>query len=160
MRTLRSIQVIARRDVLVGAASGAAILGLFGIGGASAQGNGPNGFVVALAKILGDAKPVENRIKFEVPDTAESGNTVPYSVLVDSPMTAADHVKAVHILAAGNPLPGVASFQFTPASGKAQVSSRMRLARSQAVVAVAELSTGQFLIGRRMVKVTIGGCGG
>lgn len=160
MKVVRSIRVIARRDMLVSAAAGMGILGLFGIGGARAQGNAPLALDEALAKLLGGAKPLENRIKLDLPVTADSGNVVPYSVSIDSPMTEADHVKAVHILSAGNPQPGIATFHFTPTSGRAQVSSRMRLARDQAVVAVAELSTGQLLIGRRFVKVTIGGCGG
>ena len=75
-------------------------------------------------------------------------------------MTEANYVKALHILAAGNPQPGIASFTFTPASGRAFAASRMRLARTQEVVVVAEMSDGRLLMGRRTVKVTIGGCGG
>jgi len=85
---------------------------------------------------------------------------VPFTLAVDSPMTDASHVKAVHVFASGNPQVGVASYNFTPASGKASVSSRMRLARTQDVVVVAELSDGKFLLAKRNVKVTIGGCGG
>jgi sulfur-oxidizing protein SoxY len=69
-------------------------------------------------------------------------------------------VKALHVIAAGNPQPGVATFKFTPDSGKAAVSSRMRLARTQEVVVIAELSSGNFVMVKRPVKVTIGGCGG
>jgi sulfur-oxidizing protein SoxY len=114
----------------------------------------------ALKKVLADAKPVESGITLEVPEIAENGNTVPFSLAVDSPMTPESYVKALHIFASGNPQVGVASYTFTPASGKAAVSSRMRLARTQDVVAVAELSDGKYLLGKRSVKVTIGGCGG
>jgi sulfur-oxidizing protein SoxY len=75
-------------------------------------------------------------------------------------MTDADYVKAVHIVSTGNPQPAVATFHFTPQSGKASAASRMRLARTQDVLALAELSDGKVLQTRKTVKVTIGGCGG
>ncbi len=111
-------------------------------------------------KIVGDKVPEEKGLHLELPEIAENGNTVPFSVSVDSPMTEQDHVKAVHILSTGNPQPAVATFHFTSASGKASVASRMRLAKTQDVVSVAELSNGKLLVGRKLVKVTIGGCGG
>ena len=84
-----------------------------------------------------------------MPEIAENGNTVPFSISVDNPMTEKDYVKAIHVIATGNPQPGVATFRFTPLSGKAAVASRMRLPRSQDVVGLAELSDGRFLITRR-----------
>lgn len=119
----------------------------------------PAPWQIELRKILGEAKPVEGKIGFEVPDTAENGNTVPYSVTVDSPMTTANHVRAIHILSTANPLPMVASFKLSLDSGTASVSSRMRLIKSQDVICVVERSDGTFVIGRRPVKVTIGCCG-
>ena len=95
-----------------------------------------------------------------MPQIAENGNSVPVTVSVDSPMTADNYVKAVHIVAEANPDPAVASFQFTPMSGKAEVSTRMRLARTQQIVAVAEMSDGSIYSAKTEVKVTIGGCGG
>ena len=95
-----------------------------------------------------------------MPEIAENGNTVPFTISVDSPMTETDNVKAIHVLATANPQPGVATFRFSPLSGKATVASRMRLARTQDVIAIAELSDGRFLMSKRNVKVTIGGCGG
>ncbi len=114
----------------------------------------------ALKAILGSAKPVEDKLNLDLPETAENGNTVPFSVAADSPMTDKDYVKAIHVIATGNPQPGVATFHLTPQSGRARVSSRMRLARTQDVIAVAEQSDGKFFMTRRTVKVTIGGCGG
>jgi len=114
----------------------------------------------ALQKVVGDARPVEGKLTLEMPEIAENGNTVPFSVSVDSPMTEKDYVKAIHVIATANPQPGVATFRLTPLSGKATVASRMRLARTQEVISVAELSDGKFLIAKREVKVTIGGCGG
>ena len=115
---------------------------------------------LAVRKILGEAKPIDGKITVELPEIAENGNTVPFSISVDSPMTDKDHVKAIHIVATANPQPGVATFRLSPLSGKAAVASRMRLQRTQDVVAIAELSDGRFLIAKRAVKVTIGGCGG
>jgi sulfur-oxidizing protein SoxY len=114
----------------------------------------------ALKKILGDAKPTDGKVTIEMPEIAENGNTVPFSISVDSPMTEASSVRAIHVIATANPQPGVATFRFSLLSGKAAVTSRMRLARTQDVLAVAELSDGRFLMGKRSVKVTIGGCGG
>lgn len=120
----------------------------------------PNGWEAELKKILGDAKPDEGKITLDMPEIAENGNTVPFSVSVDSPMTEANYVKSIHVLSTGNPQPGVATFHFFPASGKAAVSSRMRLAATQDIVAVAHMGDGKFAMVRRNVKVTIGGCGG
>jgi len=114
----------------------------------------------ALKAILGDAKPTEAKLTFDVPVLAENGNTVPFSIQVDSPMTEKDYVKAIHIIATGNPQPGVATFHLTPQSGRAMVYSRMRLAKTQDVIAIAEQSDGKFLMSKRAVKVTVGGCGG
>jgi sulfur-oxidizing protein SoxY len=95
-----------------------------------------------------------------MPEIAENGNTVPFTVAVESPMSDKDYVKTVHVLANGNPQANIAAFNFTPLSGKATLQSRMRLAKTQDVYAVAELSDGKFLMTKRTVKVTIGGCGG
>jgi sulfur-oxidizing protein SoxY len=114
----------------------------------------------AVKKVLGDAKPIEGKLVIDLPEIAENGNTVPFTISVDSPMSEADNVKVIHVLATANPQPGVAVFRFSPLSGKATVASRMRLARTQDVIGIAELSDGRFLIAKRNVKVTIGGCGG
>lgn len=106
------------------------------------------------------AKPTEGKLAFEVPEIAENGNTVPFVITADSPMTADSHIKAIHLLSTENPQAGVATFRFTPESGKATVASRMRLAKSQDIVALAELSDGKLWVARTKVTVTIGGCGG
>ena len=126
-------------------------------GSASAS---PEGVQKLMAELTGGKTPAEGKVKIDMPQIAENGNAVPVTVTVESPMTDKDYVKAVHILAEANPDPGVASFNFTPASGKAQVSTRMRLARTQNIVAVAEMSDGTLYTGKTEVKVTIGGCGG
>lgn len=113
-----------------------------------------------LKKLYGDKKMEAGKIKLDVPQIAENGLVVPVDITVESPMTDADYVKAVHIFADGNPLPGVVSYKFTPAVGKAQAATRMRLAQTQNVVAVAEMSDGKLYSTKAEVKVTIGGCGG
>ena len=113
-----------------------------------------------IKKLYGDRQIVSGRIKLDVPQIAETGLVVPISVEVDSPMTANDYVKSVHVFAEKNPLPGVITYRFTPEAGKAAASTRMRLAETQDIVVVAEMSSGQLFSTRSEVKVTIGGCGG
>ena len=113
-----------------------------------------------MMKFTGGKKPTEGMITIEMPEIAENGNTVPLSISVESPMTADSYVKRVIIISEGNPRPEVATFNFTPRSGVAEASSRMRLAKTQNIAAVAEMSDGSFRMARRQVKVTIGGCGG
>lgn len=159
MRQMR-LEVVHRRDVLLGAAGVAAFATLLALGGkAVAQGNPPT-TADYLKTIHGDAKPAEAKVNLDLPEIAENGNTVPFAVSVESPMTDKDYVKAVHVVATGNPRPEVASFALTPLSGKASVSSRMRLGKTQDIIVVAEMSDGKFYMGKRTVKVTIGGCGG
>lgn len=162
MRQSRKLMIINRRDALVGGAAAMALLSL--VRPLSAAGPGapvtPSLFEQALDKILGDAKATPSKMEIELPEIAENGNTVPYSITIASPMTPADHVKAIHVLASANPLANVASFHLTPMSGKAVVASRMRLARTQEITILAALSTNKFIVARRTVKVTIGGCGG
>ena len=113
-----------------------------------------------IAKFTG-GKTLENgRITIELPEIAENGNTVPLAVAVDSPMTPADYVSDVFVVADGNPRPIVATFRFTPMSGRAEAATRIRLAASQSITILAKTSTGRVLTAQKHVKVTIGGCGG
>lgn len=114
----------------------------------------------AIAKLIGDAAPQDGGVSLDLPEIAENGNTVPVGFSVDSPMTANSYVKAVHLMADGNPAPEVISFTFTPQSGRAEASTRMRLAQTQNVIAFAEMSDGSVYRAAQSVKVTIGGCGG
>lgn len=151
-------QALHRRTFLLGSGAVALLVPLLS-SGALAQ-SSTQSWEDAVKKIVGDSKPVDGRVTFELPEIAENGNTVPFTVSVDSPMTEQEYVKAIHVIATGNPQPGIATFHFTPLSGRASASSRLRLARTQDVVGLAELSDGKFLMSRRSVKVTIGGCGG
>lgn len=112
-----------------------------------------------FAKIVGGATPVDGKITVDLPETADNGNFVPITIAVDSPMTEADHVKAIHLLSTANPHAHVATFHLSPINANARVQSRMRLAKTQDVIVLAELSGGNVLISTTRVKVIIGGCG-
>jgi sulfur-oxidizing protein SoxY len=113
-----------------------------------------------IAKFTAGATPEKGKISIELPEIAENGNTVPLSISVDAPMTETDYVSEVLVVSEGNPNPGVATFHFTPLSGKAEASTRIRLAATQNIVVIAKTSTGKFYTAQKLVKVTIGGCGG
>ncbi|MCC2096427.1 MAG: thiosulfate oxidation carrier protein SoxY [Hyphomicrobiales bacterium] len=113
-----------------------------------------------IAGFTGGAEPQSGRVSIDAPEIAENGNTVPIGISVESPMTADDYVADVIILASGNPNPGVATFHFSAMSGEAKAQTRMRLAKTQDIVAVAKMSDGSVYMDKRTVKVTIGGCGG
>lgn len=118
-------------------------------------------FIEAFGKLTAGRTPSAATADFslDLPEHAENGNLVQFKLSAESPMTDADHLKAFHLLSTQNPQAHVATFRLTPASGKAAVNGRMRLARTQDVVALAEFSDGRLLIATRKVDVTIGGCG-
>ncbi len=147
---------IGRRTVVLGLSAGACALVLAPKAAEATRAEADE----LIAKLAGGAKPqMDARVKIKLPEIAENGNTVPFTVSVDHPMVAGNSVTAIHVVAEGNPAPQVASFHFTP-TGKAEVYARMRLAKTQEVRAIAVLSDGTALEGRKEVKVTVGGCGG
>ena len=152
-------QNILRRDVLALAGTGVVAVSSIGLFAGDAMAD-PAAVAKAIKDRIGGKKSMAGNITLELPQIAENGNTVPIGFEVDSPMTDSDYVKAVHIFAEKNPSPEVATFRFTPANGKAKVSTRMRLLKSQNIVAVAEMSDGSVYMVKKAVKVTIGGCGG
>jgi len=113
-----------------------------------------------IKKFTGGKAPAQGRVKLDLPEIAENGNTVPMTISVESPMTAQSHVTEVMVVADENPRPGVVTFHFSPASGKAEANTRIRLAKTQNIIAVAKMNDGSFFTARKLVKVTIGGCGG
>ncbi|RKK05181.1 hypothetical protein EBE87_21820 [Pseudoroseomonas wenyumeiae] len=115
-------------------------------------------FAGALRAILKDRSPDEGAIAFDIPPLSENGNSVDLSVRVDSPMTTEDHVTAIHILAEKNPFPLVATFSLTPRAGRAEVATRIRLATSQKIVALAETNRGVVHRATRDVIVVLGAC--
>ena len=114
----------------------------------------------AIKKFTGGKTPVQGKIKLDLPEIAENGNTVPMTVTVESPMTEQSHVTDVLIVADENPRSGVVTFHFSPASGVAEANTRIRLAATQDVIAVAKMNDGSVFMASKQVKVTIGGCGG
>ncbi len=113
-----------------------------------------------IADFTGGKEATAGKVKLKTPEIAENGNTVPISFSVDSPMTGDDHVASVLVLALGNPGPNIATFNFTAMSGKAEASTRVRLAKTQDILAIAKMSDGSIFMDKKTVKVTIGGCGG
>ncbi|HEX6012215.1 MAG TPA: thiosulfate oxidation carrier protein SoxY [Geminicoccaceae bacterium] len=107
----------------------------------------------------GGNAPAASPVRLELPEIAEDGSFVPLTVVVDCPMTEADHVRAIRIVAKENPQPEVAVFHLTPLNGRAEVSTRVRLARSQVVTVLAEMSDGSVFAASAPVKVMLGGCG-
>lgn len=151
-----------RRTFLLEGAAAATILALLApatTAQAEAAAEETSEFKAALDGLVGKATPQEQGLTLDLPDSVENGDYVPVALAVDSPMTAEDHVKAIHLLSTANPRASVATFRFSLLSGKARVTSRMRLAKTQDVVALAELSGGRILLARRKVDVKVGGCG-
>ena len=112
----------------------------------------------AIRDLIGEAPLAAGKVKLELPSIVENGNTVPLTVSVESPMTEADHVERIHILNQKNPQPFVAAFHLGPRAGKASVATRIRLADSQRVVAIARLSDGSFWSDSADVIVTLAAC--
>jgi sulfur-oxidizing protein SoxY len=98
------------------------------------------------------------RVKLELPPLADNGNSVSMRLTVESPMTAQDHVRAIHLFSERNPVRHMAAFYLGPRSGRAEIVSRIRLAGSQRIVAVAEMSDGSFWAGSAPVVVTLSAC--
>ncbi len=113
-----------------------------------------------MQKFTGGKTATSGRVKLDLPEIAENGNTVPIMVSVESPMTEQSYVTDVLVVADGNPRGGVATFHFSPASGVAEATTRIRLASTQNITAVAKMNDGTFFTASKQVKVTIGGCGG
>jgi sulfur-oxidizing protein SoxY len=149
------LQRLNRREAL---AAGA---GAFtaGIGLAAGPACALNDYADQIKKFTGGKAPVEGRVKLELPELAENGNTVPLSVAVEGPMGEGRHVQEILVVAPANPNARVIRFRFSPASVP-EASTRIRLAETQDVIAVAKLSDGMFFSASRQIKVTIGGCGG
>ena len=138
-----------RRDFLAGAAA------LALPGGALAQVDPLDPLVRALA----NGAPVrKGKVTLVLPQLADNGNSVPIRITVDSPMTAADHVKSIHLYSERNPVPNMANFYLGPRAGKAEINSRVRLAGSQRVTAVAKLSDGSFWYDAAPIVVTLSAC--
>jgi sulfur-oxidizing protein SoxY len=112
----------------------------------------------AIRNVVGEAPIRTGKVKLDIPPLVENGNTVPMTVSVASPMTASDYVKSIHLFNEKNPQPNIGNFHLGPASGRAQISTRIRLADTQRVVAVARLSDDTFWQATADVVVTLAAC--
>jgi sulfur-oxidizing protein SoxY len=146
-----------RRRFLASAGS-AAVLGTVPIATLRPAEATPAMMAAAIRDVAGAAVVRTGKVKLDVPPLVENGNTVPMTVSVTSPMTAEDHVRSIHVFVEKNPQPNVGNFVLGPRAGRAQVSTRIRLADSQKVVAIAKLSDGSFWSATVDVVVTLAAC--
>jgi sulfur-oxidizing protein SoxY len=140
-----------RRRFLVGTAA----IVVLPLGPASAT---PEAMAEAIRKVVGDSAVTEGRVTLDLPPLIENGNTVPLVVSVESPMTATDHVKAIHVFNEKNPQPNVFSARLSARSGRASIGTRIKLGDSQKIVAIAETSDGRFWSASADVIVTLAAC--
>jgi sulfur-oxidizing protein SoxY len=146
-----------RREVLqaAGAIAGSGAIALSMIRPAAAT---PASLHEAIRKVVGEAPVKSGKVKIDMPPIVENGNSVPCSVTVESPMTEADHVKAIHVFTEKNPLPNVISVRLGPRAGKASFATRIRLADSQPITAIAEMSDGSFYSESVDIIITLAAC--
>jgi sulfur-oxidizing protein SoxY len=150
------IQTTRRKFLTV--AGGAAIAGAVPVPIATSAKATPEMLASAIRNVIGEAPMRAGKVKLDIPPLVENGNTVPMTVSVASPMTADDHVRSIHIFNEKNPQPNIMNFYLGPRAGRAQVSTRIRLADSQKVVAIARLSDGSFWSATTDVVVTLAAC--
>jgi sulfur-oxidizing protein SoxY len=147
-----------RRDFLAGTAALAGGIALAGVVTVRSSRATPATMAAAIRKVVGEAPLRKGKVTIDVPPLVENGNTVPVTISVDSPMTAADHVKSIHLFNEKNPQPNVIGVHLGPRAGKAALSTRIKLADAQTIVAVAQLSDGSFWSDEADVIVTIAAC--
>ena len=135
--------------------AGTAAIVVLPFGSASAT---PEAMAAAIRKVVGDSVVREGRVNLDLPPLVENGSTVPLVVSVESPMTVADYIKAVHVFNEKNPQPNVFTVRLGPRNGRAVVGTRIKLGDSQKIVAIAETSGGQFWSASADVIVTLAAC--
>jgi sulfur-oxidizing protein SoxY len=118
----------------------------------------PASMQAAIRSVFGNAEIGRGKVTLDIPSLVENGNTVPMTVSVDSPMTATDYVKSIHVFNEKNPQPNVIGIHLGPRAGKASIAARIRLADSQKVVAIAQMSDGSVWSGQVDVIVTLAAC--
>jgi sulfur-oxidizing protein SoxY len=147
-----------RREFMMTAGGAAASLGLAAAVTVRPAHATPGAMQDAIRKVVGSARVNTGRVKLDLPPLVENGNAVPLAVSVESPMTEADHVRAIHVFTEKNPQPNVVGFRLGPRAGRASVATRIRLADSQVVVAMCELSDGSFWSAGASIVVTLAAC--
>ena len=146
------------RRQFLGLAGGAAVLGALPVVIVRPAEATPAMLASAIQNVTGGATVRTGKVKLDIPPLVENGNTVPLTVSVESPMTEADFIKAIHVFNEKNPQPHVFDARLGPKNGKAVVGTRIKLADAQKVVAIAETSKGEFFSASADVIVTIAAC--
>ena len=146
-----------RRDIIVTATRLALGAGFLALADGPARAT-PDMMREAIGKLVGSSPVNEGRVTLDIPPLVENGNTVPMTVSVESPMTEADHVTAIHIVNEKNPQPYVLAAHFGPRAGKAAFATRAKLSDSQRIIAIARMSDGSFWSAGADVIVTIAAC--
>jgi len=154
---MRTLEHTSRRRFL-GLAGSTAVLGAIPIVTVRPVEATPAMLATAIRNVVGEAVVRTGKVKLDVPPLVENGNTVPMTVSVQNPMTANDYVKSIHVFNEKNPQPNVGNFYLGPHAGRAQVSTRIRLADSQKVVAIARLSDNSFWSTSVDIVVTLAAC--
>src|SRR6516165_4456853 len=144
-----------RRELLTGAGALAGGLLLANVRSADAT---PASMKAAIRNVLGDVEIGRGKVSLDIPSLVENGNAVPMMVAVESPMTASNYVKAIHVFNEKNPQPNIISIHLGPRAGKASIATRIRLADSQRVVAIAQMSDGSVWSNEVNVIVTLAAC--
>jgi sulfur-oxidizing protein SoxY len=154
---MRKYENSTRRRFL-GLAGSAAVLGAVPVVTLRLAEATPAMLAAAIRNVVGAAVVRTGKIKLDIPPLVENGNTVPMTVSVSSPMTSDDYVKSIHVFNEKNPQPNIGNFYLGPRCGRAQISTRIRLADSQKIVAIARLSDGSFWSASVDVVVTLAAC--
>lgn len=152
MMTMDTIIRPTRRQLLLGGA------GLFSVALVRPALATPEQMQTAIRALIGEATPQKGKVHLSIPALVENGNAAPVTLTVDSPMTAADHVKTIALFVEKNPQPNVAVFHLGPRAGRPRIETRMRLATSQTVTAIAAMSDGTFWTDEAQVIVTLAAC--
>jgi sulfur-oxidizing protein SoxY len=146
------------RRHFLGLAGSAAVIGAVPIVTLQPAEATPAMLASAIRNVVGEAEVRTGKVKLDIPPLVENGNTVPMTVSVSSPMTSDDYVRSIHVFNEKNPQPNIGNFYLGPRAGRAQVSTRIRLADSQKIVAIARLSDGSFWSVSADVVVTLAAC--
>jgi sulfur-oxidizing protein SoxY len=158
MNDERAKIIATRRDFLASTARLAGGIAFVSVVATKSSRATPATMEAAIKKVIGAAPLRKGKVVIDVPPLVENGNTVPLTVSVDSPMTVTDHVKAIHVFNEKNPQPNVVAVHLGPRAGRATLSTRIKLANAQKIVAVAQLSDGSFWSDEADVIVTIAAC--
>jgi sulfur-oxidizing protein SoxY len=146
------------RRQFLGLAGGAMAIGTVAIVTVRPAGATPETMANAIRNVVGGATVRTGKVKLDVPPLVENGNTVPMTVTVSSPMTSEDYVKSIHVFNEKNPQPNIGNFYLGPRAGRGQISTRIRLADSQKIIAIARLSDDSFWSVSADVVVTLAAC--